>query len=1100
MADNPNFAQLMVAMLSNENEIRSVAETEYEKIPIKDRGSLLFAHYSNGHFDIESRSLALVLLRRLISNSYEEFFKETQIQKDHFHSEFLRCISTEMQPILRKRLTDLLAELARNTIDDQTGKQTWTGVMQFLEICATSEDATFRETGMSLIENVPNIFGSDSPKYMAGIKQMFQSSLLYGANSSVRTSAVRAYVAFVCDNEDNEAIIRSLSDLVPAVIKVCQHVVETEDDDDVPLQCLGDLAATIPKILIPYFKEIFDLCANAVADPEKDDSYRHSSLEVMVSFCESSSFMKKKAAATFIPALIQQCLKLMTELDDDLAEWLEMDDAEEDLDEETAGIGETSLDRIACALGGKTVLTHALQCINELLNNENWKYRHAGLCALSTIGEGCKRKMEPLIQDIANQMVLPKIVDPHPRVRYAVCNAIGQMCTDFAPTIQKKCHEQIVPSLLTAMSDLSTPRVAAHAAAAMVNFCEDCPKSIISIYLPSLMEKMESVLSQTFQQLLANGKKLVLEQIITTIASVADAAQDHFAKFYNNLMPPLKYIFENAKDDNLKLLRGKTIECISLIGMAVGPTLFEADADHIMQSLLSSGVNFENNDDPQISYFISAWARICKILGKGFAKYLDLIMPAVLAAADFKPDVAIVEGGNAEEENEEWDYLPLDDNRSLGIKTAGLEDKVTACEMIVCFARELKENFANYVERCLNMFLPLLKFVFHDGVRSAAAECLPCLLVCAKGFGSQYLQQMWGVILQAYKEAIDRETDLEVLSEMLNGIADSVENFGEAEAGVISDQDIEIIYMIILDQLQHFEKRRMEREKKRDKDDEADDDDQEQINEVLEMETTVLARISDINHYLFMTRREAMIPYFDRLVGQYAALLDPRRPYQDRQWAICIFDDLIEFGGQASLNYQNIFYEPFVIALADKYPEVRQAAAYGCGIMGQKGGPAYAKHCAQLVQPLIAAIEKPESRSTDEDTTATENAISAIAKILKYNSSGLNANELIPRFIEWLPIWNDAEEVPYVYDYFCDLVEAQHPTLQNDPSRIFQIILHAFSHGAFEDDSSEEMKTVKARMKGIMKHIRMNDQLFQQIMGSLQLNSHQKATLDQILT
>jgi hypothetical protein len=26
---------------------------------------------------------------------------------------------------------------------------------------------------------------------------------------------------------------------------------------------------------------------------------------------------------------------------------------------------------------------------------------------------------------------------------------------------------------------------------------------------------------------------------------------------------------------------------------------------------------------------------------------------------------------------------------------------------------------------------------------------------------------------------------------------------------------------------------------------------------------------------------------------------------------------------------------------------------------------AYAKHCAQLVQPLIAAIEKPESRSTD---------------------------------------------------------------------------------------------------------------------------------------
>lgn len=45
----------------------------------------------------------------------------------------------------------------------------------------------------------------------------------------------------------------------------------------------------------------------------------------------------------------------------------------------------------------------------------------------------------------------------------------------------------------------------------------------------------------------------------------------------------------------------------------------------------------------------------------------------------------------------------------------------------------------------------------------------------------------------------------------------------------------------------------------------------------------------------------------------------------------------------------------------------------------------------------------------------------------------------MPRFISWLPVWNDHEEVPYVYDYFCDLVESQHPALQGDPSRIFQV-------------------------------------------------------------
>lgn len=31
----------------------------------------------------------------------------------------------------------------------------------------------------------------------------------------------------------------------------------------------------------------------------------------------------------------------------------------------------------------------------------------------------------------------------HPRVRYAACNAIGQMATDFAPTFQKKFHDKV---------------------------------------------------------------------------------------------------------------------------------------------------------------------------------------------------------------------------------------------------------------------------------------------------------------------------------------------------------------------------------------------------------------------------------------------------------------------------------------------------------------------------------------------------------------------------------------------------------------------------------------------------------------------------------
>jgi hypothetical protein len=68
----------------------------------------------------------------------------------------------------------------------------------------------------------------------------------------------------------------------------------------------------------------------------------------------------------------------------------------------------------------------------------------------------------------------------------------------------------------------------------------------------------------------SSGKKYVLEQVITTMASVADTSEEKFVPYYDYVMPFLKHVLVNANDPSLRLLRGKTIECISLIGLAVG--------------------------------------------------------------------------------------------------------------------------------------------------------------------------------------------------------------------------------------------------------------------------------------------------------------------------------------------------------------------------------------------------------------------------------------------------------------------------------------------------------------------------------------------------
>ena len=72
---------------------------------------------------------------------------------------------------------------------------------------------------------------------------------------------------------------------------------------------------------------------------------------------------------------------------------------------------------------------------------------------------------------------------------------------------------------------------------------------------------------------------------------------------------------------------------------------FLPDASEIMQILLKTQTDMDQleADDPQVSYMISAWARMCKILGTEFTQYLPLVMPPLMKVANIKPEVAIID-------------------------------------------------------------------------------------------------------------------------------------------------------------------------------------------------------------------------------------------------------------------------------------------------------------------------------------------------------------------------------------------------------------------------------------------------------------------------
>uniref|UniRef100_A0A7N8WTR9 Karyopherin (importin) beta 3 n=2 Tax=Percomorphaceae TaxID=1489872 RepID=A0A7N8WTR9_9TELE len=1087
MAEQQQFYLLLGNLMSPDNNVRKQSEETYDTIPGQNKITFLLQAVRDASAAEEVKQMAAVLLRRLLSSSFEEIYPGlTMEMQTAIKTELLTSIQQETSPNIRKKVCDIAAELARNLIG------------RYPLGCP---DISY------LRENFPGIFGNQQQHYMEVIKRMLVQCMQDQANPQIRTLAARAAASFVLSNESNTALLKHFADLLPGILQAVNE--SCYQGDDSVLKSLVEIADTAPKYLRPNLEATLQLCLKLCADTNLTNMQRQLALEVIVTLSETAAAMLRKHTA-IVAQSVPQMLTMMVDLEDD-DEWAMADELEDDDFDSNAVAGESALDRIACGLGGKIILPMIKQHIMQMLQNPDWKYRHAGLMALSAIGEGCHQQMEAILQEIVS-FVLLFCSDPHPRVRYAACNAIGQMATDFAPTFQKKFHDKVISALLQTMEDQSNPRVQAHAAAALINFTEDCPKTLLIPYLDSLVQHLHVIMVAKLQELIQKGTKLVLEQVVTSIASVADTAEEKFVPYYDLFMPSLKHIVENAVQKELRLLRGKTIECISLIGLAVGKEKFMPDASAVMQLLLKTQTDFNDleDDDPQISYMISAWARMCKILGKEFQQYLPVVMGPLMKTASIKPEVALLDTQDMENisEDDGWEFVNLGDQQSFGIKTAGLEEKATACQMLVCYAKELKEGFVEYTEQVVKLMVPLLKFYFHDDilltvvfgisltvsrVRVAAAESMPLLLECARVRGPEYLTQMWHFMCDALIKAIGTEPDSDVLSEIMHAFAKCIELMGD---GCLNNEHFEELGGILKGKLEeHFKNQELRQAKRQDED--YDEQVEETLQDEDENDVYILTKVSDILHSVFSSYKEKVLPWFEQLLQLIVQLICPNRPWADRQWGLCIFDDVVEHCSPSSFKYAEYFLRPMLQSLCDSSPEVRQAAAYGVGVMAQYGGENYRPFCTEAIPLLVGVIQAADSRSK-ENVNATENCISAVGKVMRFRPECVNVNEVLPHWLSWLPLNEDKEEAVHTFDFLCDLIESNNPIVlgpdNSNLPKIFLIIADGVANESIKSDDA-----CSKRLANVIRQVQVSAGLWTQCVSTLN-ETQQKAIQDLLNT
>ncbi|KIY64331.1 ARM repeat-containing protein [Cylindrobasidium torrendii FP15055 ss-10] len=865
------LTQLLSNLVLGDNEIRSNAEkTVNERLASTPELYLqALAQYAIMAETDLMRSFSLVLLRRLLfratANTYPRLSLYDQLSSqtlDTLERLLLHSLSHEPIQDVRRKSVDSVCELANKGM---SRGRPWHALQAQTFAMARHNDAPMRETAFTVFAGCPNLV---MDLQTDAVLNVFRSGL-QDSSPDVRLATLQASVQYLTA-ADATQLAQSLSLMYPVLetLPSAPHAKLTAF-----IQSLTPLCSTHPVLFSIHLPALLSIMPNLVlpsaesgptptmkqpftfpppaerkeaeeTDSEDQQELRLAALEMMVSLTEAKPSMVRNVEG-WVPLLVRACLEGMGDYADDMdstMEWLREDPStgSTDADDSAPTSYEQSLDRTAIALGGAAVLPPAFQFIPAMLANYDWRSRHAGLMAIAAIAEGTGKTMQSELTNVV-KLVTPTFADTHPRVRWAACQCVGQLCTDMADLMEEAHYGHLLNVLIPTLED-PEPRVHSHAAAALINFCEGVERDTMLPYLDSIVERLLKLMTSETEA------RYVQEQAVTTLAMVADASERTFGKHYSVIMPLLLNVLRNADTSEYKRMRNKAMECAGLIAIAVGPDVFRPDASTLVELLIRIQKLPPDPQDTQLAHYLMAtWAKICQAMGSEFEPYLPVVMPGLLSMASKKADVSVYDAPSSPDANPAptpgWDVIPMDD-QLFSVRTQGLEEKCQALETMLIHASTLQGKFGPWVASSLEVALNGLKFYFHDGVREACAMLLPVLLH-AGGTSGTLTPPMVHATYAQLVQCVGQERDPGFVASLFKSISDCLKI--SVQAGAPLEPDVRVgIINAIKKQVSWLAERRKGRTPP------EDEDEDEELMLIEEMEDFALEDMGKLVEILFV--------------------------------------------------------------------------------------------------------------------------------------------------------------------------------------------------------------------------------------------------------
>jgi len=978
--------------------------------------------------------------------------------------------------VQQKQVCDCVAELGAGVIEENG----WPELLPFIFQCVQSGQERLMESAFLIFEELARHVMEVLTKYLGTLHSALTGGLSH-SSVDVKLAAFKATTAFISGIE-NAADRDQFQSMVPLMLQTIGVALNAGDEDAAQdaVRRLIDVAEEHPRFLRKQLPDVVNAMMQIAETDSLDEGTRSLAAEFLVTLCEAREkapgMMRK--LPQFVQRLFGCCMSFLLDIEDDPAWHAAEDEKDENEGEgELFEFGQECLDRIAIALGGKTLVPVAGTMLPVLLADADWKKRQAALVCLAQIAEGCVKVMsEEAVMGQLVGMCLQGARDSHAKVRWAACQAIGQLCTDLGPDLQDSQHAAVLPVLMGLMDDFANPRVQAHACAATVNFAENADQDVLAPYLDTLISKMLTLLQQ--------GRRNVQEGALTALASVADCAQEYFIKYYDTCMPLLRHVLEHAHDKTHQLMRAKALECISLVGMAVGKERFGSDAAAVMAYMRAVQTGGLDADDPFASYMLQAGARICTCLGADFIPYLPVVMPPMLAAARLEPDIVVqdndddveVSGGSGDDDGDDELETFFIGGKRVSLHTSILEEKANACSMLCCYAYELKEGFFPYVHEVTQIMVPLLKFYFNEEVRSAAAQALPELLRSAveatkKGLGPDeaFCRTMATFTWPPLVEALAKEIDPEVVHVFLTSVEEVVDVLDGPN--LLPTELLSPVFASFSTVLDDYEERRAARMERTEGED-FDEEEREALQEEHEAESELLDALGTCCTTILRLYGDAAMPMIESIMPVVGKLLEASRYVEERRVALCLMDDIIQYSAAGAAKYMPQVLPLLLEGAAGRDANIRQCCVYGLGQAAHHRSNGFRPHAPAAVATIISIIQSPDARS-DENLSATENAVSALGKVMEFMPDCVDP-QAGALFVQSLPLEEDEVEAKVVHGQLLRLVRASDSRVLGEGNahlpKLVEVMVRVLARGEklLNPDDATGMVELLKQMQGML--------------------------------